>query len=251
MKFLSQFILVTFLSMFFACNSNKNNNTAKDETAISLDETSTEVTRKTYVYPNDLFAENNVLNFYCIGFNTTGQIAYVDRPCDGGCGCCTHNIIIQDLTTDKIVSTLNLMGPEINSIEDHKADWIRNKDRVATFLNSFGIVQNPLNVNHSNLINYDNNTFKVTPSYYLENDPSAMSGSKMNYSASVLLNNVKSKTVTSGKENDGESFEYLGYLKSPYSNQLALLFNKKYRGFEAEPVNDVVVVGCIMDPKFF
>ena len=57
MKFLSQFILVVFLSLFFACNSNKNNNTAKDETAISVDETSTEVKIKTYVYPNDLYAE--------------------------------------------------------------------------------------------------------------------------------------------------------------------------------------------------
>ncbi len=251
MKFVSQFIVVIFLSLFFACNSNKNNNIVKDETAISSDETSTEVKIKTYVYPNDLYAENNGLSFYCIGFNTTGQIAYIDRPCNGGCGCCTHNIVIQDLTTDKIVSTLNLMGPEIVSIEDHKADWIRNKDRVASFLNSYGIVQSPLNVNHLNMINYNDNTYKVTPSYYLENDPSTMSGSKMNYSASVLLNNFKSKTVTSGKQNDGESFEYLGYLKSPFSNQLALLFNKKYSGFEAEPVNEVVVVGCIMDPKFF
>ena len=251
MKFLSQFILVVFLSLFFACNSNKNNNTAKDETAISVDETSTEVKIKTYVYPNDLYAENNGLSFYCIGFNTTGQIAYVDRPCNGGCGCCTHNIVIQDLTTDKIVSTLNLMGPEMVSIEDHKADWIRNKDRVASFLNSYGIVQNPLNVNNSNMINYNNNTFKIMSSHYLENDPSTMSGSRMNYSATVLLNNFKSKIVTSGKENNGESFEYLGYLKSPYSNQLALLFNKRSRGFEAEVENKVVVVGCIMDPKFF
>jgi hypothetical protein len=82
-------------------------------------------------------------------------------------------------------------------------------------------------------------------------DPSAMYGSKMIYSASVLLNNFKSKIVTSGKEIDGESFEYLGYLKSPFSNQLALLFDKRYKIFEAELVNEVVVVGCILDPKFF
>ena len=50
MKFLSQFIVVIFLSAFFACNSNKNNNTAKVETAISVDETSTEVKIKTYGY---------------------------------------------------------------------------------------------------------------------------------------------------------------------------------------------------------
>lgn len=251
MKFLSQFIVVIFLSSLFACNSNKNSNTAKDETAISVDETSTEVNIKTYFYPSNLFTQNNDLNFYCIGFNTTGQIAYVDRPCNGGCGCCTHNIIIQDLTTDKIVATLNLIGPEIDATEDHKADWIRNKDRVASFLNSYGIVQNPLNVNNSNMINYNNNTFKIMSSHYLESDPSTMSGSKMIYSATVLLNNFKSKVVTSGKENDGESFEYLGYLKSPFSNQLALLFNKRSRGFEAEVENKVVVVGCIMDPQFF
>jgi hypothetical protein len=82
-------------------------------------------------------------------------------------------------------------------------------------------------------------------------DPTSMYGSKMIYTATVLLNNVKSKIVTSGKQNDGESFEYLGYLKSPFSNQLALLFNKRSRGFEAEPVNEVVVVGCIMDPKLY
>jgi hypothetical protein len=251
MKFLSQFIVVIFLSAFFACNSNKNNNPTKDETEISVDETSTEVKIKTYVYPSNLFTQNNNLNFYCIGFNTTGQIAFVDRPCNGGCGCCTHNIIIQDLTTDKIVSTLNLMGPEINSIEDHKADWIRNKERIASFLNSYGIVQNPLNVNNSNLINYNNNTFKVTSTHYLMDDPSAMYGSKLFYSASVLLNNFKTKVVTSGNLINGESFEYLGYLKSPFSNQLTLLFNKRSRGFEAEVENEVVVVGCIMDPQFF
>ena len=55
MKLLSQIIVVVFLSLFFACNSNKNNNTVKDETAISVDETSTEVKIKTYVYPNNLF----------------------------------------------------------------------------------------------------------------------------------------------------------------------------------------------------
>jgi hypothetical protein len=251
MKFLSQFIVVIFISAFFACNTNKNNNQTKDETEISVDESSTEVKTKTYVYPNNLFIQNSDLNFYCIGFNTTGQVAFVDRPCNGGCGCCRHNIIIQDLTTDKIVSTLNLMGLEINSIEDHKADWIRNKERIATFLNSYGIVQNPLNINNSNIINNNNNSFKVTSTHYLMDDPSAMYGSKMIYSASVLLNNFKSKIVTSGKEIDGESFEYLGYLKSPFSNQLALLFDKRYKIFEAELVNEVVVVGCIMDPKFF
>ena len=251
MKFLFQFILLIFLSMFFSCNSNKSNNTTKDETSISVDETSTEVKVKTYVYPNNLFSENNEVNFYYIGFNTTGQVAYIQRPCNGGCGCCTHNIVIQDLTTDKKVATLNLMGPEMASIEDHKADWIRNKERIATFLNSYGIVQTPLNLNKSNLINYNNNTFKVTSTHYLMDDPTAMSGSKMIYSASVLLNNFKSKIVTSGKQNDGESFEYLGCLKSPFSNQLALLFNKRYRGFEAEVENEVVVVGCIMDPQFF
>lgn len=251
MKFIFQFIIVIFISAFFSCNSNNNNNQTKDETAISVDVTSNEANIKTYVYPSNLFPQKNELSFYCIGFNTTGQVAFIDRPCNGGCGCCTHNIIIQDLTTDKIVSTLNLMGPEINSIEDHKADWIINKDRVATFLNSYGIVQNPLNVNNSNLINYNNNTFKVTSSHYLMDDPSAMYGSKLFYSASVLLNNFKTKVVTSGNQIDGESFEYLGYLKSPFSNQLALLFNKRSRGFEAEIDNEVVVVGCIMDPKFF
>jgi hypothetical protein len=251
MKFLLQFILVIFLSSLFACNSNKNSNTAKDETAISIDETSTEVNIKTYFYPSNLFTQNNELNFYCIGFNTTGQIAYVDRPCNGGCGCCTHNIIIQDLTTDKIVATLNLIGPEIDATEDHKSDWIKNKDRIAPFLNSYGIVQTPLNINNSNIINNNNNSFKVTSTHYLMDDPSAMYGSKMIYSASVLLNNFKSKIVTSGKEIDGESFEYLGYLKSPFSNQLALLFDKRYKIFEAELVNEVVVVGCILDPKFF
>jgi hypothetical protein len=242
---------VIFISTFFACNSNENKNQTKDETAISVYENSNEANIKTYVYPANLFAQTSELNFYCIGFNTTGQIAYVDRPCNGSCGCCTHDIVIQDLTTDKIVSTLNLMGPEINSIEDHKADWIKNKDRIAPFLNSYGIVQNPLNVNNSNLINYNNNTFKITSTHYLMDDPTSMYGSKMIYSASVLLNNIKSKIVTSGKQNDGESFEYLGYLKSPFSNQLALLFNKRSRGFEAEIENEVVVVGCIMDPKFF
>ena len=59
MKFLSQFIVVIFLSAFFACNSNKNSNPTKDETEISIDETSTEVKIKTYVYPSNLFTQNN------------------------------------------------------------------------------------------------------------------------------------------------------------------------------------------------
>jgi hypothetical protein len=243
--FSSSIILAISFCFFSSCNTNKNNNTENDETTINLKDDFSEDESRTYVYPKNIFSESEKIEFYLIGFNSTGQIAYIDRPFSDG-----HNIIIQDLTTDKKVATLDLIGYRNDETEDPKKDWIRNKDKIANFLRSYGIVQKKLHPNKSNLINYKNNMYKITSNQYTVDDATANTMTKLVYSASVLLNNVKRKTVTSGQQVDGESFEYLGYLKSPFSNQLGLLFNKKYSVLCNE-VNEIVVVGCIMDPEYF
>jgi hypothetical protein len=73
----------------------------------------------------------------------------------------------------------------------------------------------------------------------------------LNYSLYVTMDGRKSKKISSGKFENAVGLEYLGYLRSPFSEQIVLVFSRKSRGFENETDNDIMVVGCHLDPSYY
>jgi hypothetical protein len=216
---------------------------------------STMDTKLDYTYPANIFAgrrfRDSEIEFYPIGISDDGLFALVERPCDGGCGCCTHKIQIINLTTDKPYAELDL-NKDHEEIEDHKREWRKQAGRIENFLENKRISQMPLPVNSSPVLNYMGHTYKVSVSTRNGTDNDEYLGnSSLKYTVTVKLDNSKIKIVSKGAISDGAAFQYLGYIQSPFDAQIALLFNKSYDGWEAEHVNEVVVVGCKLDPKYF
>lgn len=208
-----------------------------------------------YYYPTNAFAgrrfRDSEIEFYPIGISDDGLFAVLQRPCNGGCGCCTYDIKIINLTTDKTVAEMSL-NKDHEEIEDHQRDWRNQAVRIENFLQGNRISQIPLPINSSPLVTYSGHTYKVNVSTRkgTVRDEYLGNGS-LKYTVTVKLDNSKTKIVSKGAFSDGVAFQYLGYIQSPFDAQIALLFNKSYDGWEAEHVNEVVIVGCKLDPKYF
>lgn len=259
-------IPILLLISVLGCKQPKENNeTTKVEPNTEVIETTTNSTTLNfnYKYPKNLIPERNEENspeLYAIGFSPEGNFAYIDRPCSGGCGCCTHDVIIQDLLTDKIESVINLNTPsEDGEIDDHVKNWSDHFSKIEKNLKLKGISQTSLQINKRksftdeitrNSYNIKINK-KIQREIYDNGDGDEYEGDKITYTVHVTINDGKSKRITKGVIGDAVDLEYLGFIRSPYTNMIAVILNKKSRGYQFEISNDVVVVGCQLDPSFY
>jgi hypothetical protein len=240
--------------------------TGNSENALGRDETnasdSERRTSTNYKYPENIFQElgtgEDAVSMYAIGFSSNGNFAYINRPCNGGCGCCTHEVVIQDLFSDKKIhrvdiSKSNVRNENSDDIQDFNACWKYNFSKVRNLLIENGIRQINLRINKSDLIKIGNDRYQISFSKKIVNDfkCGAGPGESIDYYIVANLNNTKSKTISKGNIFCGYDMEYLGYVKSPFSNQIALFFNELSYGFEAEKASNVKIVGCMLDPSYF
>jgi len=258
MKTISLSLLFVLL---FSC-SNKDSSKKDDDGNRIENESNNEendalvVKKLTYTYPKNLLkkisTESEPIEFYCIGFNSNGYLAYIDRPCNGGCGCCTHDIIIQDLLTDKVVKSYSfLQHLNLETVEDHVEQWNKLKEEGSQFLRVNNIEQIPIGLNNNSSMQYGGHSFQIKFSTKSSQNPAYDIGSDISYTVRMEIDGEKSKIISSGKITEGYFFKYLGYLKSPFNNQVAILFQKSMHGFEGETINEVLVVGCTLDPIYF
>lgn len=254
------FTTLFMLLIFTNCNETKvieNSPPLLVPTQSSETQSNSYVLNFNYNYPQNIIRsrdEENRVEFYPIGFSPEGNFAYINRPCDGGCGCCTHDIIIQDLLTDKIETQLSLVPTEEMGSQSHLESWIKNFSKVEKALKLKGISQSSLQIKSSSSFIDDITSHKYDIKInkkVKENEYSAEQGSELSYSVYVTIDNGKTKRITKGVFQYAYDLEYLGYIRSPYSDMIAVVLNKKQRGFEGDINNDVVVVGCHLDPSFY
>lgn len=252
--------ILLLLSLFISCNESKvKEKNPLLQVPIQSDNKETKSTTLNfrYNYPENIISsrnEENRVEFYPIGFSPEGNFAYINRPCDGGCGCCTHDIIIQDLLTDKIETQLSLAPTEEMGTQSHLESWNKNFSKVEKALKLKGISQSSLQIRSSSSFIDDITSHKYDIKInkkVKENEYSAEQGGEMSYSVYVTIDNGKTKRITKGVFQYAYDLEYLGYIRSPYSDMIAVVLNKKQRGFEGDINDDVVVVGCHLDPSFY
>jgi hypothetical protein len=257
--------IVLLISILGCKQPKENNETTKVEPNTEVIETTTNSTTLNfnYKYPKNLIPERNEENspeLYAIGFSPEGNFAYIDRPCSGGCGCCRQDIIIQDLLTDKIESVIDIKTPsEDGEIHDHVKNWSDHFSKIEKNLKLKGISQTSLQINKSKSFtdeitkhSYDIKiNKKVQRDLYDDGGGDEWEGDKITYTVYVTINDGKSKRITKGEIQSGIDLEYIGFIRSPYTDMIAVILNKKSTGFELETFNDVVVVGCQLDPSFY
>jgi hypothetical protein len=259
-------IPILLLISVLGCKQSKENDEKTEvEPNTEVIETTTNSTTLNfnYKYPKNLIPQRNEENspeLYAIGFSPEGNFAYIDRPCSGGCGCCTHDVIIQDLLTDKIESVIDIKTPsEDGEIHDHVKNWSDHFSKIEKNLKLKGISQTSLQINKSKSFTdeitkhrYDIKIFKKEQQNQNDNeDVGLWDGNKIIYNVYVTINDGKSKRITKGVIQNGIDLEYIGFIRSPYTDMIAVILNKKSTGFELETFNEVVVVGCQLDPSFY
>lgn len=209
-----------------------------------------------YDQPKNIFSDRKFrdtpIEFYPIGFSNNSLFAYQYRPCAGGCGCCTQDVMVVDLATDKVVDKLDILSIDRDDKVDHDQNWHNRKSDIGQMLWKHRISQRNPSVNSSRYVVSGKHTYNVDVSTSVTPAQNEYNmGPDLSYQVTVKMENGKSRVVSSGVFPDGVAFIYLGYLKSPFEDQVALLFLKSYNGFEAEHFNEVVVVGCKLDPKYY
>lgn len=237
-----------------------NQSTTKDQTSIGTtreNNTQSVPINYNYTYPNNLLpssAEDEYgFEFFPIGFSPEGHFAYINRPCNGGCGCCTHEIIVQDLLTDKVQMNYNLNRNTVDEQAYFLENWKQEYTNIKRNLIMKGISQSELFLER-NKIFYDKrgkHKFEISVSKRRLDEGSYTDTSPISYAVYVTMDGVKTKKITYGKFSDAIDFEYLGFIRSPFSDQLAVVFNKKWYGFEAEKTNEIIVVGCSLEPRYY
>lgn len=210
-----------------------------------------------YTYPDNILQsrdEENRKEFFPIGFSPEGNFAYINRPCNGGCGCCTHDIIIQDLLTDKIETQLSLIPTSEIGSQSHMDSWTTNFSKIERALKLKGISQSAMQLENETEFNdsYNRHSYQIKVNKRVkENIEYPEEGDEMSYSVDVTIDKRKTKRITYGKINSAYDLEYMGFIRSPFSDLVTIILNKKQRGFEAEITNDLVAVGCHLDPNFY
>lgn len=204
-----------------------------------------------YQYPDDILMEQK-MEFYPIGFSKDGLFAYLTRPCGGGCGCCSHNIKIQNIFTDKIVSELSLLDSQ-EPTENHRSDWKRKERSVISLLRAKGISQIPMDVIPDKEIEYKGHTFDVRVSKSETPDSDGYNVyPTIKYFVKVAMDQRGGGTlVTQGKIVNGISYKYIGYILSPYTDQVILLFESVAGDYENYPESTIIPIGVTFDPKLF
>jgi hypothetical protein len=210
-----------------------------------------------YNYPKNIIPsrdEENSIEFYPIGFSPEGNFAYINRPCNDVCGCCTHDLIIQDLLTDKIETSFPIRSSDGSGVQNHITDWNYNFSNIERSLKLKGISQSQLRIESGLIFNDKNNyhSYEVKIEKRVKQDkyyPGV--GDVLSYSVYVTIDNRKSKRITYGKINNSYDLEYIGFIRSPFSDIVSIILNKKTSGFEGEIENDIVAIGCHLDPSFY
>jgi hypothetical protein len=256
-----KYIFILLLLITFAgCKNNAENTEAGQENQNDIDIEEAEIDRPkplnfNYTYPKNILSKRDGdmdFELYPIGFSPEGHFAYINRPCAGGCGCCRHDMHIQNLLSDKVEVSHNINN-EVFDSRDHLKDWKMDFRNIKKMLISKGISQSEMFL-ETNKVFYDKDgihKYEIKVGKKESYDPESEYGNKITYSVFVKMDDVKSKRITHGDFTDGVDFEYVGFIRSPFGEQLAVVLNKKTRGFEAEIFSDIVVVGCNLDPKYF
>jgi hypothetical protein len=252
-------LLITLIAIC-SCNESKvidNNSQFSNNANSTTNESNSTVLNFNYNYPKNIIPsrdEENSIEFYPIGFSPEGNFAYINRPCNGGCGCCTHDLIIQDLLTDKIETNLTIRSTDGTESKNHLPDWNYNFSNIERSLKLKGISQSQLRIESGLIFNdkYNQHTYEVKINKRVkENTYSPEEGDELTYSVYVTIDNSKSKRITYGKIENSYDLEYIGFIRSPFSDIVSILLNKKTRGFEAEIDNEIVAIGCHLDPSFY
>lgn len=253
--------LLLLIALIAICSCNESNEIdnksqfGSNTDSISKESNST-VLNFNYNYPKNILPsrdEENGLEFYPIGFSPEGNFAYINRPCSN-CGCCTHDLIIQDLLTDKIETNLTIRSADGSYLKNHLPDWNYNFSNIERSLKLKGISQSQLRIESGLIFNdkYNQHTYEVKINKRVkENTYSPEEGDELTYSVYVTIDNSKSKRITYGKIENSYDLEYIGFIRSPFSDIVSILLNKRTRGFEAEIDNEIVAIGCHLDPSFY
>lgn len=258
MKYTLIFLLSFFLS---GCNllPGSKSKSGSESQDLVIDHTLAPVANYDYTYPLNILPSRNesanLPEFYPIGFSPSGSFAFILRPCNGGCGCCTHNLVIQNLLNDKMETIYEIRKSDFD-IAVHEKDWKTDFNNIRKKLMLSDISQSKFKLNTESVFfdaNGDHRYQIIVNQFKKESqDPNAYgSGMKLTYSVVVKMDDFKTKKISFGEVENGISLEYLGFLRSPYNDQLAVVFNKKSFGFEAEVDNDIIIVGCNLNPIYF
>ncbi|MEY3342359.1 MAG: hypothetical protein RL090_43 [Bacteroidota bacterium] len=223
-----------------------------------------EVLNFNYQYPKNILSnkESSVgenefdpeIGFYPIGFSKTGLFAHLVRPCNGGCGCCQHDIFVQDLSTDKIVDIFHISNPDegYDTETSHEVQWKRKYKLIKAFLMQYGISQSPLSLNRKSYLFHNGNEYKFTHvGKEQENPNSYYEMPELKYKVFATMNEKHSRTVSRGTIEDAFDFSYIGFLKSPFNEKLVLVYDSRAAGFERETYFEALTIGVTLEPKLF
>jgi len=219
-----------------------------------------------YSYPKNLYTRKDAgmtdfgteieAGLYPIGFSKNGLFAYLERPCHNGCGCCTHNIIVQDIFTDKTKGSLSInprnepLGYEAEL--NHVSDWNKFIKPLSNFLRSHNISQFDLELKRDRTFFRDGHGYEVKSTVrQTPIEDRDLNLVNLRYNIKVVMDNQHAVTVASGEVVNASEFEYKGYIESPLTNQVILIFDQRTFGFEGSIDFSIIPVGVTLDPKLF
>lgn len=195
-------------------------------------------------------------NFYPIGWSRDGKFAYLVEPPDEACGCYFAEIVIVDLSTDKIVwkerwDSSDLPKPEEDDLD---ALWKRKGKAYSAKLNQHRIepISNEQLVHPTISFDGDVLTPKVdikikTDDVYEVDGTVTLTMTSQKHVSKVIRRDVYKKSDTNGFR----TAEITGSLKSPFESRVAVIVVEVMRGWEGPPhTTRIKVVGATLNSGF-
>jgi hypothetical protein len=250
-------IIIGILSSCGLSNNNEKKGSKSSIPNTVEQESNSTVLNFNYRYPRNVLPPRQneySYEFYPIGFSPEGNFAYINRPCNGGCGCCTHEILIQDLLTDKIETKLSILNPSEFENTSHVESWNSNFSSIEKALKLKGISQKNFQIeNMMSFYNKDKShkyDIKINKNMLPPHDNQTYSND-LSYEVYATIDNQKTKRITYGKIQEAKDLEYIGFIRSPFTDIIAVILNQQSYGYEGEVSNKLIAIGCHLDPSFY
>lgn len=240
---------LSFMVLITSCAHERNTSINKIETDSSF--TSPVKTSQNYKKPVELsFLKNNggkVLKDVLkpIGWSKDGKFAYLVEYADEACGCYSMSINIIDAKKNK-----QLWTTEYND-QGEKKDlsfyWSNKYDSLKNVLNEYGIIQEDKKMELApNIFEFDGHQYAISTRSTSSKEPDY--GVDIIDDAEIFIKSsqkeIKVADCPISKPSRIMSVLSCGFVRSPYDNLIAILYNCERIGYEGPPhVVTVNIVG--------
>ncbi|MDX2304447.1 MAG: hypothetical protein NW226_16695 [Microscillaceae bacterium] len=270
------FFIILMLSFIYSCENisgdkPQTQNLFHQKDTSQILQVRTETTDSSKNIPKELiiekyipFREQNsqfiISRFYPVGWSEEGLFAYAIEPPDEACGCYFFEFYIKNLNTQQLLwefkfETQYDYDLPIEEQIDFKRFWQSREAFFNSKLDSLGIIRDfsakkmefPIKIDKQKILNPELKT-----KYTKDQDASFGFEFMTHLEINLSVSSLKKQSIYKKTFDEFGPIEssILGYLQNPFGNQIAILLETTYRGWEGppHPIN-IEIVG--INPKSY